>query len=193
MSDEYQLAMGGMRGLRVWRLYGTSRLHALWRYSYIWQPGENVAECDRDVRISIGYQDDKQQRRYNYRITNVTYEPNYEHAGVVDENCQCGFYAFTSNESRGSAESIVRMANLGYYLTPQRFVFGVINGWGKTLVGESGFRSEKAEIVALWTPYEGRWALFDEHREGLDSQFNVPLFPTFNQMLEQFPLGEVDI
>lgn len=51
--------------------------------------------------------------------------------------CACGFYAYYSEENR-------MYADFG--------VTGIIEGYGKTVVGTKGFRSEKARVVALVLP-----------------------------------------
>lgn len=57
-----------------------------------------------------------------------------EHA-LLD--CSCGFYAYNSNSSD--------------YETGDR-VAGVVEGYGKTVLTEKGFRASKARIVALYDP-----------------------------------------
>src|SRR5690606_17059618 len=56
----------------------------------------------------------------------------------VEPGCQCGFYAYWTLNHRA----------LGW--SPfERYIVGVIEGFGKTTIGELGFRCEKARIVAL--------------------------------------------
>lgn len=53
----------------------------------------------------------------------------------VFSDCCCGFWAFTKGKH-------------GVYVNGPA-VFGVIQGWGRIVVGPHGFRAEKARIVAL--------------------------------------------
>jgi hypothetical protein len=51
----------------------------------------------------------------------------------LEESCTCGFYANLDSPP---------VADLGC-------VIGIIEGWGNTVIGEDGFRCERAKIVAL--------------------------------------------
>lgn len=57
------------------------------------------------------------------------------HSEVPDENCGCGFWAYWTVNAAP--------------LYGQRRVMGVVEGYGRTLIGDKGFRCEKARIVAL--------------------------------------------
>lgn len=59
---------------------------------------------------------------------------------VPDEDCGCGFWAYWTLEAA---------ANPHGFLLP---VLGVIEGYGRTMLGERGFRCAKARIVALHFP-----------------------------------------
>jgi hypothetical protein len=54
------------------------------------------------------------------------------------KECMCGFWAYTAG--------IHRMEALG------PVVVGMIEGWGRMVIGPKGFRAEKARIVALCFP-----------------------------------------
>ena len=56
------------------------------------------------------------------------------------ESCECGFYAYLQGENE----------YLSRYRTRQNpRIVGVVEGYGETFIGEKGFRSKKAKIVAL--------------------------------------------
>lgn len=67
-----------------------------------------------------------------------------------DPECTCGFWArrASGTESLPTSKS----------LDTENFAVGVIDGYGKTVVGDQGFRSEKAKITALVVPSGGIFA-----------------------------------
>ena len=62
---------------------------------------------------------------------------------VPEEDCACGFWAYWTTAASGNPHNF------------QLPVLGVIEGYGKTLIGEKGFRCAKARIVALHIPPAG--------------------------------------
>lgn len=113
----------------------------------------------------------------------------------VERGCACGFYAYTTEGREFEA--------------PNR-MNAIIEGFGKCVVGPLGFRAGKARLLALVMPhlrgendpYAELWeqagppidgrrarALADDHK--------VPLFDTYTQAVEEFPItqyaGQVDI
>lgn len=79
------------------------------------------------------------------------------------EDCVCGFYAYWEAHALPDSE------HLG----------GVIEGYGKTLIGTAGFRCEKARVVGLYNPH------------GIylpESYAQVPVFSAKKELLERFPL-----
>lgn len=58
-----------------------------------------------------------------------------------DEDCSCGFYAFWGSHT--SPPVVVAQNALAVHVT------GVIEGYGATLMGDYGFRCQKARIVGL--------------------------------------------
>jgi hypothetical protein len=57
-----------------------------------------------------------------------------------DEDCRCGFYAF--NDRRVNLE-------MAFFMHAGNVVAGSIKGYGRTLIGDAGFRCEKAVITKL--------------------------------------------
>lgn len=100
------------------------------------------------------------------------------------EKCSCGFYAYYSSSPN-------------QYINGSR-VTGIIEGYGNTLIGTLGFRSEKAKIVALYIPpVKDTGGRITVDRETLTSE-NVPLlistyssqakiFSDYQRMIMEFP------
>lgn len=59
------------------------------------------------------------------------------HTRIIPE-CDCGFWAYTNGDH--------------FLSVPGPAVLGIIEGWGRMVVGPYGFRAEKARIVALCFP-----------------------------------------
>lgn len=61
-----------------------------------------------------------------------------DHGPVPDEECTCGFYAYSdeAHMDRPGGSNVI----------------GIIRGTGRTLIGSRGFRCQRAEIVALVDP-----------------------------------------
>jgi hypothetical protein len=66
--------------------------------------------------------------------------PPHKPGTIPDDDCSCGFWGYWEMQPRHS---------MGGSLLP---VLGVIEGSGKTLIGETGFRCAKAKIRALHLP-----------------------------------------
>lgn len=67
------------------------------------------------------------------------------------EDCSCGFWAYWNVNSAP--------------VQGDRLVMGVVEGYGKTLIGDKGFRCEKARLLGLTCDFiEQRAAGYTEHR-----------------------------
>jgi hypothetical protein len=99
---------------------------------------------------------------------------------VPDENCTCGFYAYSSRENDGH--------------TGAQNVGGIIKGYGRTLIGPKGFRCEKAEIVALIDPTRGGERNSAERRNRLKLLQHVypdvTILPSWQAALAAYPVEE---
>lgn len=118
---EPELALGSVTGLRWWDLQADDV--SLRGVQGRWEPGENVAACNR--------------RTYSPLAAGVMVPVRH---AVPDEDCACGFWAYWT---------------IGNAPNPHGFaipVLGVIEGYGRTLIGDRGFRCQKARIVALHFP-----------------------------------------
>lgn len=165
-GPEYEFTMGGIRGMRIWRLSDEFALTALWS-EYIWNVNMNTAVCNSSPFVG-------------------------GHGAVVHEECGCGFYGYHADIYH--AVDRFEIMSRGWYATHPReystMVAGLITGWGRTLVGEYGFRSEFAKVDALCSlpvgikPFSPE-GIYTRHLAGL------PVFNDVNVMVKHFPLGEV--
>lgn len=129
---ETPLVPGLIRGIREftlardWEASGRATLKPIFAH-FEYKDGENVAECDVQARSSM--------------ITSYGLSAS-RHPRVPDKMCSCGFYAYWENAA-GRDHS-----TMGYY---DKLV-GIVEAYGKCLVGDQGFRSEKSRLVALVLP-----------------------------------------
>lgn len=65
-------------------------------------------------------------------------------------------------------------------------VEGIIRGIGETVIGSRGFRTSTAEIVALFVP-SVRLVTRTRYELMVDRYAAIPVFPTFESMVEAFP------
>lgn len=91
-------------------------------------------------------------------------------------NCLCGFYGYYDGSNDYLQD---HMAWADWRIA------GIIEGWGKCVVGARGFRCEKAEVRALVTPLgvdeETLWQIAGRHP-------GVPWFATQADAVDAFPL-----
>lgn len=173
----FDFAMGEVYGIRVWRQDARGRLRA--RHidgAPPWRPGINVAQCFSTAASSMTA---FITAIYGSSANDVhQFAAATQPAEVPGERCRCGFYAFTT-------ETLESFETGG--------VIGVIRGTGRTLIGTKGFRSEKAEIVALLDPTrDGRhgWSdLASWQRTQLRRVYpDVPLLDTRQALLDFAPI-----
>lgn len=98
----------------------------------------------------------------------------------VEPGCRCGFYAYWTLNHHA----------LGW--SPfEHYIVGVIEGFGKTTIGERGFRCEKARIVAL-APRPQHPMLYRPMVAGgllreLEARYGVPVYADPDVMLKEHP------
>lgn len=207
---EFDFAAGFVTGVRAFNIDPVTFDLTSPLRGYGWRPGENVASCGavgaivatfmqqvlseelRDGRpghMWFARMPDGELIAANNRQDLIRYV--FEHIReelshpVPGPGCRCGFYAF-NQASRD-------------YEQPSG-VHGVIQGYGRVVIGTRGFRAEKAKIVALTT--ESRTRTFLERIAGLRAPLidpviaeaqlrfrfpDVPIFPTFKAMVGEFP------
>lgn len=175
----YELTIGSVYGVRWFQPDEFGRLRACVYSKAIWKPGENIAECRRG---------DDAQRNAIYASSTAVYgssitlgspgvyytappSPSLAKAaleGGADRDnhsaphdmCRCGFYAFAENCDDGG---YARGGN-GYYGFETPPIPGIIECYGRTIIGTKGLRCEKARIVALVTDRADIKALYPDVR-----------------------------
>jgi hypothetical protein len=131
-SGEFDLAVGTVRGLRQWDLQppdlNSDPARANWTPppmkgatgAFLWKAGVNEASCNKDR----------------------SHKPPVD----VDSRghpCACGFWAYWDIRALATGGAMSVNPKTGLPIT------GLIEGTGRTLVGERGFRCQRARIIAL--------------------------------------------
>jgi hypothetical protein len=131
-----------------WRLF-TLDSSGLKSYSanYYWKPGVNEATC-----ISAGQK--IQTVWKNGPNGKLIEETVMTHTSIPDPDCGCGFWIYKKYETCKN-KTHYNLGNnffggLGSF-TKSFYIDGMVNGWGKVIEGEDGYRTEFAEIVKLYT------------------------------------------
>lgn len=166
---EWDLGIEPVRGLRVWKWQDgtfTGAAGLVGQNSHHWKPGENVAECQRAV---MGFYVHQRQ------IGTFTYdEPPHDKCSVVEPGCTCGFYAYWD-------VPVVDQS-------PFRIV-GLVEGHGRVVIGEKGFRCQKATILAVATGQTGK--AHDRLAASITIMYpEVQVFRRVVDMLAEFPPSE---
>jgi hypothetical protein len=93
---------------------------------------------------------------------------------VPVEECACGFWAYWEDASAAVLSQSARQA------------VGIMEGWGKILIGDRGFRAQYARIVALHLPTDHQWL------SQLQSQYPAARWYTdYEEMLYDWPTPNV--
>jgi hypothetical protein len=134
MTEALIRTASGIPGFRWW-LIRNGQLCSPWRPSVRWQPGANTADCLYRRRL-LGW--------HPAKLTHPI--------GVPDRGCTCGFYGLhRAPTTIGFAQS-----PRGWLLDVscsggrERLIFGVAEASGRTVVGTQGWRSQRAEVRALF-------------------------------------------
>lgn len=187
---DFCTALGEVYGIRSWKVDAYGRLRALHvPDAPAWRPGVNVATCCTDPTLPWISFTSLASYTFDFgkggMVTTPTTKeespaPRQPHE-TPDENCKCGFYAYTDPnrpESRPTAAN--------------EYVVGVVRGSGRTLIGTKGFRTEKAEIVALLDPTRGGRKKADWRQEQAAKIRRVypdtPLLPSRAALLDFAPI-----
>jgi hypothetical protein len=126
--------VGEVRGYRWWRLTG-SWLTSPWRGDIRWGRNDNVASC-------LG-------RRWllRWKPHGVPHE-----RGIPETDCSCGFYAMLQAPVEGVDGPGCWPLNPSLSGGPIALVFGVVRGCGRVVLGQYGWRAERAQVDALYVP-----------------------------------------
>jgi hypothetical protein len=150
---------GSALGQRVWMLDAQGWLRGV-TYRQVWLPGENKADCfvterkpGRFILTPTGYSAVDQM----FRIAGVGFGIgesgaeaelqdgfNWARCEGLDPECGCGYYAYHAGHPGQPSYGFV--GGVGYR------VGGVIEGYGKVILGSQGFRAQKARIRAIYYP-----------------------------------------
>ncbi|WP_341359966.1 hypothetical protein V5H98_01500 [Georgenia sp. M64] len=131
-ADEFggpALVLGSVRGRRSFGVRADGHLTGVF-HTQVWHPGENLARCRRDGGVV--------ERRPDGRIVVRTSSSREIGTGHGLGGCTCGFYAYYQQDP----------------YTAHRRLSGVVEGYGRVVLGTAGFRAEKARILALLLPAE---------------------------------------
>lgn len=123
-----EFVVGVITGVRMFCVNNFGQIISLHRNkNRQWPPGEKVAVCNlNSVRAYMNYE-------------------NCEPSDVPNAWCTCGIYAY-----HDSGNCIFELDQ--YPVGRMKVALGVIDGYGRTVIGTSGFRCEKARIRALLVP-----------------------------------------
>jgi hypothetical protein len=126
--------VGSLRGFRWWRYAGEGQLVSPWRGPVRWDPGENEASC-LARRGMFGW---KMARAPHPR-------------GCPATGCECGFYALHGipqppDGSDPSIWEIDAQTSGGKH----GLILGVAEGYGRVLVGTTGWRARFSKVLALY-------------------------------------------
>jgi hypothetical protein len=180
-------SVGTVRGVRWWSMDAGDTL--VGAFGGTWHEGENLATCRRDHGLTMVINTWAGPRSVSVSALGAIVQA----AGVgqrrhpaPDPECTCGFYAFWRPEPLPVYE--------------QYPVIGVIEGYGRTVIGDRGFRCEKAKILGLHLPptsYAGDGDFLDYlqrtwmDRRGpcghLAATYKVPVYRSIAQMLRLHP------
>lgn len=142
---------GSLIGLRSFGIQpeGPMRPLSSLFHTYYWDAGVNVATCQMRPQLS---------KRCGGVTAEHTHGPEcYFTAGcpgLISKDCDCGFWAYTNGENHFHTypRSIGKPAGSWGGVARIGQIAGIIEGFGKCVIGPRGFRCEKARIRALILP-----------------------------------------
>jgi hypothetical protein len=150
--------VASIRGFRWWRLGGNGDLLSPWRGPVRWLPGENEAAC-LARRGMLGW---KMARIPHPR-------------GCPATGCECGFYGLHAlpalNDGLDKSIWEIDASTSG---GKHGLVLGVVEGYGRVLVGTAGWRARFGRVLALVAGPAGR--LHDNELTVIASAYGVPLY-----------------
>jgi hypothetical protein len=160
-----------IRGIRVFGLDERGRLSSS-RFRHYFRPGENVATCQARhptlTHKAVGAVD-------------LSVDHHRGDTTVPKTSCTCGFYGFWDLDSfLGKAwASDIDWADM-------RKVVGLVDAYGKVLLGTRGFRAQKCRVVAVSVRRR-------DAKEAARMKTLYPDLPVFKRtkaMVKAFPLYE---
>ncbi len=158
MADrEIDVAAGSVIGVRSWKVYNGKLVGA---FNFTWTPGRPVyqARCLAAGLTPLWYP--------------VTGWLKRDHPVPV-LGCMCGFWAYWNR------------AYVPYHAISDFPVTGVVEGFGKAVIGSLGFRAERVRIKAL-APEPANQELVMQ----LAGRYRVPSYFSIQEMLSEHPLTQ---
>lgn len=160
-------AAGSLTGLRTFRITDAGALTGV-VHKGLWGSGVNQAECLAPSGI-INFLGGRQPLR----------GPDAPGHQLASLNCTCGWHAYFDGSNDYASQRWIMHNQYG--------LSGVIEGWGKCVVGSRGFRCEKAQIKALVVP-QGHTEWPDGLLQTVRDRYPVLWFDNEGAALHEFPL-----
>lgn len=140
-------------------------------YQTWWEPGVNTFECKANRKPVDASACSRMYHNGTKPYAHTEQCPMQPACPYPTIECSCGFYAYHDGSHwTGPSKSVHQ-------------VFGVIEAWGRLVIGTKGFRAEKALIVALKLPEDPLMARLVEERYPAAAHFYDETL-----MLERVPL-----
>ena len=173
------LALGTLQVYRSWRLFDDKVLYSV-SFPTTWRSGENIARCNFTQFLCSCF------ACARAATPEKTPETMYSHS-APHEVCHCGFYGtYEPGYYIDQLENWARLAGATIQYPKMLFAtgiqfgaIGVVELYGRVILGTKGARAEKARIVAL--------AGFD-----VDGYDDIPRFPSKEELLAAYPPQSVD-
>lgn len=158
-----ELVPGVLRGYRTWQMVTEHRMTG--------SGLDAMVEVVPVLRGNFGQQWDSPVMHATCRRSDADHNQH----PAPNTGCKCGVYGYYKNSA--------------IYCDDDQTVVGVIEASGRVLMGEYGFRAQRARIVAL-APADPR--LLPELAEFIATAMpDVPVFSSFASLLDEFPPDDV--
>lgn len=183
---------GTLRGYRSWFMRADGMFGTGVGWSYRWQV-DSTARClytrgENLVRVEIPGErvflsEQIPQSEIDCYYTRGIISP-YTHGTPPDPVCRCGFYAYYGHMEKEYKQSR-NIWNALPVLPPSSggLVYGIIEAYGKIILGTKGFRAEKARIVALVKPTD----TMNIDLENCFTEGSVEIFHSYRDLLDTYP------
>lgn len=122
----------------------------------------------------------------------------YELLPLLDVDCSCGFYGYVKSTRTG-------IPDWNAYTGPGNRVVvkGLVAGFGRTVIGDFGFRAEKARVLAFYGLPTRKGPATVRMREpsvpdgvavmrGLEATYRAPWFNEFGDAVSVIPVSDVE-
>jgi hypothetical protein len=158
------LVPGSIIGVRAWKVDRTDRLWPLGiRAAPPWEPGENQSRC-----FTQGGATEPCSPDCKVCIDAIALRQN---GHTFNARCVCGFY--------GVFNPLMIPGSIDFSSNGVRLITGVVEVYGRMVLGPNGFRASKAKVLALIGDM------------GLDPKWDeVPRFSTMRRATTEFPITD---